>query len=110
LGLIQSLCELKVLLRRESLPVQDVILIDADVSSIEVITLHHGGQRFLTVWQVLCAQVVSSLRVWHHHQLLDLAIKKFLIVYFLSEKNNSVCFQFLVFFPLNLLCVLVLAV
>jgi len=98
-------------LGRESLSVQDVPSIGSSVAGVEVITLLPviQGIGLGAVREVFRAQVVSCLRVGDHHQVLDVTIKIILVIDFLSEKNNSVRFQFH-FVSFNFLSILVVTV
>lgn len=83
-------------MRREALSVQDVSSVGSSVAGIEVIALLSvvQGVGLRAVGEVIRAEIVSSLRVGDHKQVLDVTIKIVLVINFLSEKNNSVRFQF----------------
>jgi hypothetical protein len=106
-----SLRELEVLLGWQALPVKDVGAVSPAVASIEVIVLLPvlRGHGLGAVGEVILAEVVSCLWVVDNHELLNVAIKIFLVINFLSEKNNSVRFQSN-FVSFNFLCILVITV
>lgn len=83
-------------MRGETLSVQDVSGVGSSVAGIEVIALLSvvQGVGLRAVGEVIRAEIVSSLRVGDHKQVLDVTIKIVLVINFLSEKNNSVRFQF----------------
>lgn len=96
---------------REPLSVQDVSGISSSVAGVEVIALLPvvQGVRLRAVGKVIRAEIVSRLGVRHHNQVLDITIKIILVINFLSEKNNSVRFQFH-FVSFNFFCILVVTV
>jgi len=67
------------------------------------------GRGLRAVGEVLSAEVVGSLRVGHHQQVLDVPIKVILVINFLSEKNNAVRFQSN-FVSLDFLSILIITV
>ena len=114
---------------REPLSVQDVSGISSSVAGVEVIALLPvvQGVGLRAVGEVIRAEIVSRLGVGHHNQVLDVTlryagvnegkysrekktyIKIILVINFLSEKNNSVRFQFH-FVSFNFLSILVVTV
>jgi len=98
-------------LGREPLSVQDVSGISSSVAGVEVIALLPvvQGVGLRAVGEVIRAEIVSRLGVGHHNQVLDVTIKIILVINFLSEKNNSVRFQFH-FVSFNFLSILVVTV
>lgn len=96
---------------REPLSVQDVSGISSSVAGVEVIALLpvFQGVGLRAVGEVIRAEIVSRLGIGNHNQVLDVTIKIILVINFLSEKNNSVRFQFH-FVPFNFLSILVVTV
>lgn len=96
---------------REPLSVQDVSGISSSVAGVEVIALLpvFQGVGLRAVGEVIRAEIVSRLGIGNHNQVLDVTIKIILVINFLSEKNNSVRFQFH-FVSFNFLSILVVTV
>ena len=67
--------ELEVLLRRQSLSVENVALVNTPVARIEVVLLFASGESLVAAWQVVSAQVVGCFGVGNNIQLLNIPLK-----------------------------------